>query len=293
MQAIKRKNPLTESFLVQLDVDLESAGLEDSRTLRSQKLDPGLANRSEGCPMQHLRMPPFVSEGIAPTYGDQGLSRYNNPNQASQMVPPTAASTFGFTSTDTPGHSSGSDRFELPNRQRTPGSFQGSATHRSPQSATNVEMDTSPDNSGDNRTPSSTTVSHQNASSHTSHTGYSPQSQQPLDQGTLSPTHQDLAHLAGIFDPNNSTFSTDFDMHTFPASAPENQQPGFVVPQNWGAGSTGLTPGPTGMTPGRDMGDLMGMTDADWNQVMEEFPTWDTGMIHDGNVSEAWNGRRS
>ncbi|KAF2771761.1 hypothetical protein EJ03DRAFT_342143 [Teratosphaeria nubilosa] len=34
MHAIKRKNPLTESFLVQLDVDLEAAGLEDSRTMR-------------------------------------------------------------------------------------------------------------------------------------------------------------------------------------------------------------------------------------------------------------------
>lgn len=27
MQALKRKNPLTESFLVQLDLDLESAGI--------------------------------------------------------------------------------------------------------------------------------------------------------------------------------------------------------------------------------------------------------------------------
>ncbi|KAI9794688.1 MAG: hypothetical protein M1833_007404 [Piccolia ochrophora] len=31
MQAIKRKNPLTESFLVQLDVDLEGAGMDDPR----------------------------------------------------------------------------------------------------------------------------------------------------------------------------------------------------------------------------------------------------------------------
>ena len=31
MQALKRKNPLTESFLVQLDVDLEGAGMDDPR----------------------------------------------------------------------------------------------------------------------------------------------------------------------------------------------------------------------------------------------------------------------
>nr|POE47795.1 tropolone cluster transcription factor tropk [Quercus suber] len=35
MHAIKRKNPLTESFIVQLDVDLESAGLENSDELRA------------------------------------------------------------------------------------------------------------------------------------------------------------------------------------------------------------------------------------------------------------------
>lgn len=29
MQVLKRKNPLTESFLVQLDVDLEGTGLDD------------------------------------------------------------------------------------------------------------------------------------------------------------------------------------------------------------------------------------------------------------------------
>jgi len=32
MQALRRKNPLTESFLVQLDLDLESAGLQGFQT---------------------------------------------------------------------------------------------------------------------------------------------------------------------------------------------------------------------------------------------------------------------
>lgn len=32
MQALRRKNPLTESFLVQLDLDLESAGLQGLQT---------------------------------------------------------------------------------------------------------------------------------------------------------------------------------------------------------------------------------------------------------------------
>ena len=32
MQALRRKNPLTESFIAQLDVDIESAGVEGLRT---------------------------------------------------------------------------------------------------------------------------------------------------------------------------------------------------------------------------------------------------------------------
>ena len=32
MQALRRKNPLTESFLVQLDLDLESAGVSKPQT---------------------------------------------------------------------------------------------------------------------------------------------------------------------------------------------------------------------------------------------------------------------
>ena len=32
MQALRRKNPLTESFLAQLDVDIEGSGVEGLRT---------------------------------------------------------------------------------------------------------------------------------------------------------------------------------------------------------------------------------------------------------------------
>src|ERR1700759_667273 len=58
MQAIKRRNPLTESFLVQLDVDLEGAGIEDTNSLRTQLVgkSPTEASRSEGCPMTQLHL---------------------------------------------------------------------------------------------------------------------------------------------------------------------------------------------------------------------------------------------
>lgn len=44
MQALKKRNPLTESFLVQLDLDLEGTGLMSGFT-GSQKWTPGSGNR--------------------------------------------------------------------------------------------------------------------------------------------------------------------------------------------------------------------------------------------------------
>lgn len=72
MQALRRKNPLTESFLVQIDLDLEAAGV------------PGLEQRRPG-----------------PTYSNEPVS--NNMEQfavihegLTRTIPPM--STLGFTS---------------------------------------------------------------------------------------------------------------------------------------------------------------------------------------------------
>ncbi|KAK6395382.1 hypothetical protein LTR65_000853 [Meristemomyces frigidus] len=296
MHAVKRKNPLTESFLVQLDVDLEGAGLEDSRSLRMQAVpqQPAVADRSPGCPFTLGMKPPIR----VPTYGDTGLSSYNDPNQRVNLAPSASndAEPFGYTRGDM-SHSIAAPRAtELPSRQRTPGSMQGSATYRSPQSGDNFDMDLSPDGSGDQRTPSSTSFSQQNASSHTSHTGHSPANQQQSSGGVP----RDLAGLSGIFDPNNNSFSPDFDMHNFPASTTDPQ--GFVLPQNWDEGRTGFTPGPTGMTPGRtgmtpgsgmeELANAMGLSDADWNQVLDGFGNWDSGVERDQGVSKLMSGGR-
>ena len=295
MQAIKRKNPLTESFLVQLDVDLEGAGLEDSRSLRNQGPQKQMANRSPGCPSDHLGM------GHRQTYGDIGLASYNDP---SANVPLTATASsqqpsFGYDNV-TDMSSGGSmgfipsvNQFDLPSRSApSPASHQSSGMHRSPQPF-NPDMDTSPDTSGgEHHTPNSSTQ--QNMSTHTSNTGYSPQNLQQQDpsSGGMGPTP---GQLTGLFEPNDGTFSTDFDMHSFPAATADQQQPGFVLPSNWGTGSTGLTPGPTGLTPGTSgMGDLMGMTDADWNQMMDNmsFTDWESGVAHTETLQSTMNSRR-
>ena len=300
MQAIKRKNPLTESFLVQLDVDLEGAGIENLQDLRTNAQNPKpFATRSEACPSEHLVM------GHQTTYGDLSASggAYNDPNTSANMTStapsqPTVSSSFGYTDLSNMADehhmgfmASSQHQFELPNRQRSPASGPSSGLHRSPQ-----DMDVSPGAStGEHRTPNSS--SHQSASAglsaHTSHTGYSPPNlQQETTPGRLTGP--------ALFNPNDAAFSTDFDMHSFPASAAENQQQGFVLPSNWGSGGTGLTPGPTGMTPGATgmtgtgltpgptgftpgasgMSDMINMSDEAWNQMMDSMgfsQEWETG----------------
>lgn len=302
MQAIKRKNPLTESFLVQLDVDLEGAGIENTADLRTnaQNPKPWAANRAEACPSEHLAM------GHQTTYGDAGNNPYNDPNSTnnltstapSQPSVPSVPSSFGYTdlSNMSDEHHMGfmaSSQFELPNRQRSPASGPSSGMHRSPQ-----EMDVSPGGStGEHRSPNSSShQSGQNLSAHTSHTGYSPQNMQHSNE---QPTP---GRLTTLFNPNDASFSTDFEMHNFPTSTADNVQQGFVLPSHWGSSGIGLTPGATGgtgftpaasggsgftpsgtgFTPGASgMSDMINMSDADWQSMMDSMgfqQEWDSGV---------------
>lgn len=298
MHAIKRKNPLTESFLVQLDVDLEGAGLDDSHALRAQmqKTKANIANRMPGCPQEHLGMP-SVDLPRRPTYGDGGLAAFTNPEQ--NGVNPSdlrQATGMGLTTGmgDSLSHNQpgGTFNFSLPNRQRTPGSF------RSPDGSINQpEMDTSPDGSNnDQQTPGSST---HNPSSHTSNTAYSPQNGQQDQQAVPAATMQaDPTQLSGIFDPSDPAFA-DFDMTGFATNDMDTHSNGFVLPSNWSGNdgsSSGMTPGSTGNTNGMlagfngaGMTDMMGtMTDAEWNQVLESFTGWETGVVHDPQHIQNW-----
>ena len=230
----------------------------------------------------------------APTYGDTGLASFTEPNLESGFIQtPSSHSNqsdqFGYTvadmndflannGNDMNNNNSASPRFDLPTRQRTPGMY------RSPQSGQNLDMGMSPDSNTNG------SMSQPNGySSHTSNTGYSP----PNDGGssgsnnnhaTQPPSHNDAPKnhanpngLTGAPALLSNMFDADFDMSAFVASPPsdgvENQQ-GFVLPQAWNS-STGLTPGPAATAP--DPNDMMGMTDADWNQVLADsaYPTWD------------------
>ncbi|SMR42436.1 unnamed protein product [Zymoseptoria tritici ST99CH_1E4] len=260
MHAIKRKNPLTNSFLVQLDVDMEGAGLEPSLRATTQTLRTQLPAFIDGCNAQHLVAPQLGNKDGTkwtgrPTYGDTGLAAYSKPDLTGQWPSTTPASE---------SHSTG---FVLP--VRTPGG-----------TSLPADMDTSPDNSGDQgTTPGSSTQSQRNGvSSGTSHTGYSPVNMQTQDNG---PTN--------MFGPNTASFTTGYIQQDFSISDLQQQQSGFVLPQSWN-GSSGMSNGSTQggvgaaaesilMTGG--FGDLVnGMSEADWDNVLlDSFgASWESGV---------------
>lgn len=289
MHAIKRKNPLTESFLVQLDVDLESAGLEDTKSLRAKIVTkPQQATKSTGCANMGLPTnggPQQAQMNGRPTFGDQGLGVYNRPQNTDVPTVPVGsnnASTYNINTSQENGFVDmlpNVNKFELPNReQRTPGSY--NSMPESQHSNLNADMDTSPDGSGgDQHTPNS----QQHQSSHTSNTAYSPLNMQDFTNNANNMPNPAFFEIDAN-DPSGF-ISTDFEMHSFPSNPFDNQQQGFVLPQrNWddggGGGGTGFTPGASGM------GDMVGMSDADWSQVLEGLGDWDPAKTigHEGNM---------
>ncbi len=297
MHAIKRKNPLTESFLVQLDVDLESAGLEDARQFRAAapKLAASEPARHEGCPFT-VGMQQADTAGCRPTYGDQGLSLYNDPASTSSIVAPASVNvnSLDYTSAEMSDYIAGTAAYELPNRQRTPASI---PNYRSPPQGNMADMDISPDGSNDHPTPNSSTNSQLNTSSGTSNTGYSPQHHHQQQQ--QHQLHYDLN--AKPIDHTILPNAFMFDVSNFDRSDPhqhQNQQSGFVLPETWSAAAAAVGPGQnsafspggpgaTGMTPGA-MNEMMGMSDADWTQMLDGFEPggggWDAGIEHEGGT---------
>lgn len=311
MHALKRKNPLTESFLVQLDVDLEGAGLEDTRALRSQMKQSTTANRSPACPSTHLGMSEINSthQRRPPAYGDQGLAVYNQPDAQNVPSIPVMSGTsdpYNQDSSDSTFNFLPSDpiQFDVTTReQRTPGSLHtlnDSNTFRSPANLS-ADMDTSPDGSGagGQHTPSS-----QQNSSHTSNTAYSPPNQQDLNQQhrqhhqqhhqppTSQPSYPTNPTHQPFFSSTDASFTSNFDMSSytttsFPAQPQQQQQQhqSFLHShQTWDSAAnlndtSNLSSG-TGLTPGGGPGvDIMAMSDVDWNQMMEGLGDWNQAIL--------------
>lgn len=298
MQALKKKNPLTESFIVQLDVDLEAAGMRDARLMRSAQ------QASKNHPdyphfQREATQGPSLTDSIGlkqppRTFGNSGLAKHSSPsenhfgNVMQQDLPPGYA--YGMSSAErtTPFSYISQDgrTFSVPSRGKTP------SADPSPQTLAD-EMEVSCDTNNDHATPSSNSNSHHNFSSHASsnHSFTPPSLHQdeflpPQTQAPFATTYaQHNNHLKDVnittmFNPNDNAFS-DFDFPAF-RNPGHNSVPNadpFPVQSTWSMGTTGLTPGAsTGLTP---TGDIMNLSDAEWGQVLDGFTGWEgVGSSH-------------
>lgn len=288
MHAIKRKNPLTESFLIQLDVDLESAGLESLRLQQKHRPTPTNQN-SQSC----------VSGGLAaatsaagesgggsggtgrPTYGDQGLAAFSNPSQQNGGMLDMRSKNTTFVATIAGGANDNSDfsgmQFGLPTRQRsTPGVFI-------------FEMDTSPDDASGNDQQgggggSGSSVQNNNLG------GGGSSTRTPSSSAT---TYSPLQQVDPMFEPGGYTAQPGVRLQGV-------HQPGgaFIAPHDWGDDGSAPPPQDVGVQGvpdilagtgfgtlsgsgggGGELGDVMaGMSDAEWNSVLESMGGWDSGL---------------
>ena len=237
MAALKSKNPLTESFLVQLEVDLEGSGL-DIR-IPPSNFTNSLA-KEMSLNMDSVKCSPLFEISQSQAAGYNGMRADSSPTQTRQ---PTAPSNSEFLNQNA--------YTAMPNLPQ-----------RNKQSLHNVdlfnnstdwnEMDTSPDGSGATRMssglPTPSSASHK-ASSNTS---FSPQAQNlgvsPVNfSDSNSPNTQQPTNFNNF---NNNTASTNDQNSVFSSG---NQI--FPMPSSWDfpnhsaanpspANRTGLTPQP-------------------------------------------------
>jgi hypothetical protein len=287
MQALRKKNPLTESFLVQLDLDLESAGLDgiqrpkiDSTSIgeipintdtvrcsaifelrESQSAASHVNTFANGKPTVPSNAPPYP--GTTPSQPYHGRAGHLNM---------AAHTTYDYVP---PNHTVPID---LPQRRRTT----SNGMHLAPGDSLNdTEMDTSPDTNGDQPSPS-TINSRGGSTSHTS--SYSPSHQQdelnnqhfhtsPESSGSLPQANQ--MPLPGSSGPttNGDFFSTTGE-HIFPdtfygntISAPQDDPMSthYMLGNEWDLAGVGPS---TGMTP---------LPEGSWSQMLESINMgWDS-----------------
>ncbi|KAF2003242.1 hypothetical protein P154DRAFT_520195 [Amniculicola lignicola CBS 123094] len=299
MQALRRKNPLTESFLVQLDLDLESAGVMGMQQKPYTQPTPnGSAARlavgsdSVGCtPIYEIRESQSATAPMnhfsngtptAPNVNTQYTS--NNPGAPFHV---SSISSINVETQPTNGFvpSQNGSQMDLPSRDRS--SDQGRYTPNSMGLRVNGfdsnEMDISPDGTGDH--PSPATISSNSRGGSTSHTSLSPGQQQD-DAQYIPPYRNSPKNLAGhVAVPQSSTATADPTY--YPASI--DMFPGIYSPPTGALNAdsmsnTFMMPGaewdmsgmaaPQGMTP---------MSEGGWNQMLESINLgWDSlGPPHD------------
>ncbi|KAI4641592.1 hypothetical protein J4E93_007689 [Alternaria ventricosa] len=299
MEALRRKNPLTESFLVQLDLDLEGAGLQ------------GMRHQPYTQSTRKVSQAPEDLQGLSDTAGIQlrALSQGSaNPliNIRDPPQPATAANTFGNGNPITPAPTSNTqyssnipgppfhlhtinsidmnaqNQAYLPSQFGSNGGFGTTAAQAFTPAGGFAFHDNEMDLSGGDRDvdrPSPATISSQSRGGSTSQSSYSPG--QPLEHNIpyraspkmtapgSSTVFPDLAANGGTFPTNG--FNLPGNMGN------EAYTDGFVMGNEWEYAA--LNAG-TGLTP---------MADASWDSMLESVTMgWDSvGPGHENQRNAA------
>jgi hypothetical protein len=259
MQALKGKNPLTESFLVQLDVDLEGSGLrvpvhnggESSVPLRALS---GKCTSSAPINPELVECSPLFN--IRESREHDRATSGSGPPETSKGTFDTATDFSGMTATQSQSYTGGfpvrSQKYPVaPSLDK----ILGGASTVYEETSCFMEMDVSFDNTSSPRFPSQSnsghptpSISSNNASSQTS---FSPA--HPDDQPSLTST----SSIAGISPniisttaamPQPSAFPF-FDQHlsnNTKAHSPEGASNNFRVPSTWNHADSRLSPSGTG-----------------------------------------------
>lgn len=299
MNVIKRRNPLTESFLVQLDVDLQSAGLEESRALRTRlaKMDAPseLRQHPMGRQWDAAHEPPYKKP---PTFGDLGLAKHVSPDQVSfatnirqskapvcitNMLPSETQSsnmstygTYGKTPSFQPSPNSEdfmdttNDLVEMSSADSAINrSSRGSITSISPPAMGQENGQPAWDSYNKNGQIFAYSNDHQTTNQNQfGENGYynfnDLDLNQPISAIHLDPTTKPTAEDVGFRSddwmiPNTGTGMTPGEPNSFSAAGM-----GFTP------GPTGLTPAATGLTPGVPSDSFLNMSEAEWTQMMDD-----------------------
>jgi hypothetical protein len=280
MQALRRKNPLTESFLVQLDLDLEGAGIakpympvQTKNSVIPVNTDPvGCTSIFEIRETQNQNAP---------------INRYANSRTSSQnAVPPFLGDdhrppVFGSSNVNSVGLDLQTESFiAVRNPQRDlqndfsahRGAVPGAATFLFTDSDTN-DIDMSNDQ------PSPSTINSQSRGGSTSQSSYSPGQQNEhhlpyrasprvmSQQVPQIPSGQSTSSVLPLYSANH-----DLSMNSYPSDAINNGNFDNSYEWEFSAMNTG-----TGMTP---------MSEGSWNQMLDSVTMgWDVlGTSHGANV---------
>ncbi|KAI9819894.1 MAG: hypothetical protein M1827_006464 [Pycnora praestabilis] len=273
MQALKRGNPLTESFLVQLDVDLEGTGLDDPNT--NSKFGFSLKKGVAEVPIHNCSgiLDWNGQQNNVPTWAESSNGSPRSVDHSETTYRPF----FPYAPHD-------DVRQTLPNRQKPTvhgvqlqGVTLGRGTgdlypNGDPQQNLYSDMDTSPDNRVDDL-HHSTDTSHTSPSmgsnkGSSSHTSFTPPHMDDSQHSTSTSHHSGPPAFFA-----STPFAGLSPSQFLPPTPGKDRDSAYVYSQAWTTDHSGMAQQVTGMTPANTDMTPIGVGD-NWTQMLEGMG-WD------------------